>query len=94
MYALLLRESSQDKRDIMAGFYSARRFSEGIAYVQEGHPIHDEVLAEFRSGICRLLEEILDPATPFVQNPDPKAYEYSPFADWCHYRLTSSLSTW
>ena len=80
MYTLLLQGTQAEDTGIMAGFYSARRFGEGIVWVRDGRPVPADVMEAFRARLRSLMEEILDIDTPFRQNMDAAAYQYSAFA--------------
>jgi hypothetical protein len=61
------------------GFYGMRALNEGILYINEGRVIDPAIKLEFEQHIAALLEEIIDPEINFLQNPNPDAYQYSPY---------------
>ncbi len=73
-YQFLLNESSA-----IIGFYSIRDLSKGIQYLNDGLQIPAETQSMFIEQLTNLLEEILNPDIPFVQNANPDAYKFSPY---------------
>jgi hypothetical protein len=61
------------------GFYGMRALNEGILYINEGRVIDPAIRLEFEQHIAALLQEIIDPGINFIQNPNPDAYQYSPY---------------
>lgn len=73
-YQYLMNESNAQ-----VGFYSIRDLKNGIQYLNDGEVIPADIQKEFESKLKELLEEILDPNIPFVQNENLDAYQYSPY---------------
>lgn len=69
----------KEKQEASVGFYSIRELNEGVKFLNKGQPIPEDIQAEFQDQLKLLLEEIMDPEIPFVQNTDPDAYLFSPF---------------
>jgi hypothetical protein len=61
------------------GFYSIRDLKNGIQYLNDGEVIPADIQEVFESELKNLLEEILDPNIPFIQNENVDAYQYSPY---------------
>lgn len=61
------------------GFYGMRALNEGILYINEGRLIDPAIQLEFEQHLAALLAEIIDPEINFLQNPNPDAYQYSPY---------------
>jgi hypothetical protein len=61
------------------GFYSIRDLKNGIQYLNDGEVIPADIQEVFVSELKNLLEEILDPNIPFIQNENTDAYQYSPY---------------
>ncbi len=68
-----------NKPSTSVGFYSIRDLSSGISFLNRGHNIPEDIAEIFSEELKNLLEEIMDPEIPFVQNPDRDAYKYSPY---------------
>lgn len=66
--------------DVQIGFYEMKSLSKGIQFLNNGEMIPESARDLFLDQLCQLLEEILDIEKPFVQNPDPLAYNFSPYA--------------
>ncbi|HUH74758.1 MAG TPA: PD-(D/E)XK nuclease family protein [Chitinophagales bacterium] len=73
-YQYLMNESNAQ-----VGFYSIRDLKNGIQYLNDGLLIPSDIQEEFENELKGLLEEILDPNIPFVQNENTDAYQYSPY---------------
>lgn len=73
-YQFLLTESAA-----IIGFYSIRDLTKGIQYLNDGLQIPAETQTMFVDELRNLLEEILNPEIPFVQNTNPDAYKFSPY---------------
>lgn len=68
-----------NQNNAQVGFYSIRDLKNGIQYLNDGELIPSDIQEEFEKELKGLLEEILDPNVPFVQNEDAAAYQYSPY---------------
>ncbi|MBP6334783.1 MAG: PD-(D/E)XK nuclease family protein, partial [Bacteroidia bacterium] len=83
LYAYIVRQDNPGK-NIKAGLVTLRDMSKGIWYLNDGEPYSDETLIEFESGVKKILNEIFDPATPFLQTIDEKRCNYCAYAGICH----------
>lgn len=73
-YQFLLNADS-----VKIGFYSIRDLNKGIQFLNGGEEIPTDIQEVYTEELQALLEEIFDIEKPFVQNPDAKAYSYSPY---------------
>jgi CRISPR/Cas system-associated exonuclease Cas4 (RecB family) len=86
LYAWLYYKN-QDNRgeNIQSGNFTLRKISSGFMKVKlpEGKEIDRESMDIFEEILVKLLEEILDPATPFVQAEDEVNCKNCPFTAIC-----------
>lgn len=61
------------------GFYGMRALNDGVLYINDAQVIDLALKLEFEQHLAALLSEIIDPNTNFLQNPNPDAYQYSPY---------------
>ena len=78
LYALMYQDA-HPQESIKAGFYSARRLSQGFMGVNGGKIFSNDDFEAVEELLKGLLEEIFDLSVPFIQSEDDKAYSYSAF---------------
>ena len=82
-YAWLYRQSSGSDA-IRSGLVVARDLGDGVKYVNEGKIFSGEQMDEFETHLRKLLDELYDPAFPFVQTDDAKRCRYCAFSEICN----------
>lgn len=73
-YQFLINEPN-----VQIGFYEMRSLHKGIQYLNEGMLISNDLADSYLAQLRLLFDEILNVEIPFVQNPDARSYEYSPY---------------
>jgi hypothetical protein len=68
-----------NENNTQVGFYSIRDLKNGVQYLNDGMLIPSDIQDEFENELKLLIEEILDINTPFIQNENVDAYQYSPY---------------
>jgi hypothetical protein len=62
------------------GFYALKNLKSGISWLSPDQLITRNDAMVFEEKLKTLLTEILNPEIPFVQNENPKVYQYSPYS--------------
>jgi RecB family exonuclease len=83
LYAYIMKKDLPDKT-ICSGLVTLRDMSKGIWYLNDEEPFSDETLTEFEHRLKKLLNEIFDPAIPFVQTEDEDRCKYCPYKGICN----------
>jgi CRISPR/Cas system-associated exonuclease Cas4 (RecB family) len=86
LYAWLYYKKDDNRgENIQSGHFTLRKISSGFMKVKlpEGKEIDHESMDIFEEILVKLLEEILDPATPFVQAEDEVNCRNCPFTAIC-----------
>lgn len=77
-YAWMYRQM-QPEAAIKAGIYGVKKLSDKLSLVNGKREIDAEMMGLFEGRLRKLLEEILDVSSPFVQSDDDQVYSYSSY---------------
>ncbi len=69
---------------IKSGLVTLRDMSKGTWYLNNESHFTEELFNEFELELRRLLNELFDPAIPFMQTPDEKRCTYCPYVGICN----------
>ncbi|MCC6383750.1 MAG: PD-(D/E)XK nuclease family protein, partial [Bacteroidia bacterium] len=79
----LLVKTKDPVAQTKAGLYMMRELQEGIAFLNEGEALSQQIADEFEQNLNLLIEEIFNVELPFTQTEDRKRCEYCPYKDIC-----------
>lgn len=81
-YAMLVRKELKDI-PLRAGLYVMKQLSGGIAFLNKGEPLGDEMLNEFESRLQKMIDDMMNPALSFEQTSDTDQCRYCPYSAIC-----------
>ncbi len=85
VYALLVSEYYPDLNIPMkAGIFRMREFDEGIEWLYNNEVIPDERIANFKTGLLELIDEIFNAEKPFLQTDDAKRCRFCDYKFLCN----------
>jgi RecB family exonuclease len=80
LYAYLFWKNNDQIPLVKAGLYTLKKISQGILFVKDGEILTKDDFEAFENQLRRLLDELFDPETPFIQTEHiEERYKYSPF---------------
>ncbi len=81
LYAWLYNRQFPDT-EIVVGYYTARKLSEGLVYLNEGAPIRQDELVSFEQHLTVLIQDIFE--GDYRQTADEKKCGYCPYRGICN----------
>ncbi len=80
----LLHNLNFGNKPVRTGFYIARSLGKGVSWIENGAPVSEENILNFRTLLKGILDEIMNPEIPFSQTSDIKRCEFCDYKIICN----------
>jgi len=84
-YGLILQRHFPEQK-IMSGIYSLQEVNKGVRFLRDGRPVPGQIFDGYERRVKEMIEDLYDPAVPFVETDDHKNCEYCAFRHICRSR--------